>query len=300
MALKLSKVLQNRGLPSIGLPICVSYDDRQIASKCGAKWDREHKTWMLPGDMNFDIAKEAYSAIFAKCQETGLSLQARNLGFQKLNISEINTTEEEEKLLSYKEAARILAQEPGSILCFDTETTGFSQYDEILQMSVYGVNGVLYNGYFKPEKRRTWNSAAEVNHIYPETVANSPSFSEELPKLQALFSSAKVVIGHNVSFDIKMAEAHGLSMGKAIILDTLDMFKEDIKKGNHKLTTAVSHYRPDLLDTFVKGAHDSNTDTWGTMEVFKVQMEKRFPELLQQKELQKQEQDGVVYEIEYE
>ena len=29
-----------------------------------------------------------------------------------------------------------------------------------------------------------------------------------------------------------------------------------------------------MLETFSAGAHDSNTDTWGTIEVFKAQMEK--------------------------
>ena len=302
MALKLSKVLTNRGLLGDGLPISISYDDKEIAKRCGAIWNREYKTWMLPGDMNFDIAKETYAAIFKQCKESQLSYQAAQAGFQQYDISKIDTTEQEETFLSYKKAASLLIEDPSSVICFDTETTGFSQYDEILQMSIYGVNGVIYNEYFKPEKRRTWDSAAAVNHIYPETVANASSFVDELSKLQTIFSSAKVIIGHNVGFDVKMSEAHGLKMGSAIILDTMDLFKEDKPNGKHKLTNAVEYYRPDLLETFIAGAHDSNTDTWGTIEVFKSQMKKRFPDLeksLIPKE-QKEVKEDEICEIEFE
>ena len=42
------------------------------------------------------------------------------------------------------------------IICFDTETTGFGSYDEIIQLTItgicYGNAEVLYSNYFKPEQ----------------------------------------------------------------------------------------------------------------------------------------------------
>lgn len=173
-----------------------------------------------------------------------------------------------------KAAATILFTHPEQVICFDTETTGFSKWDEILQMSIYGTNGPIYNSYFKPERRKTWRGAEAVNHISPEMVADSPSFSEEKKKLQEIFNNARVIIGHNVDFDIKKISWNGLRVENAIILDTLELFKLDKDAGSHKLIDAITYYRPDLLETFSAGAHDSNTDTWGTIEVFKAQMEK--------------------------
>lgn len=277
MALKLSKVLQNRKLPSKGLPIFIAYKDKEIAKKNHAVWDREIKVWMLPGNMDFEEAKKAYTKIFKQCKEIPPTPFFTTLGYKPLNITNIDTDEQKEMEKALEIANQILQTNPEKIVCFDTETTGFSKYDEILQISMYGTSGPILNSYFKPQHRKTWNGAAAVNHIYPETVKNAPSFEASASKLQKIFSKAEIIIGHNVAFDEKMVTNHGVNLNHAIILDTLELFKEDVPKGSHKLIDAVTYYCPNLLEKFEKGAHDADIDTWATIEVFKKQMEKRFP-----------------------
>lgn len=268
MGVKLARILQNSDMGYNNIAIKIPFSQKDFVKLQGAEWDKYNKTWYIPGEMDFETAQSVIKTIceHMKCAPKDIGVDEKILTIS----AEIN--EAREKAIKY--AATVLFTHPEQVICFDTETTGFSKWDDILQMSIYGTEGSIYNGYFKPEKRRTWEKAEAINHISPEMVVNSPSFSEEKTKLQEIFSNAKVIIGHNVDFDIKKIKEHGLKIDNAIILDTLEIFKLDKKSGSHKLIDAISYYCPDLLETFVAGAHDSNTDTWGTMEVFKVQMEK--------------------------
>ena len=155
------------------------------------------------------------------------------------------------------------------VIVFDTETTGLSRWDEVLQISIVGSEGVVLDSYVRPVKRKSWPDAEAVNHISPEMVSSYPTAKELASKIKEIFDSADVVVGHNVRFDIGVVEREfGVDFEGKVVIDTLKEFRKDVPSGKHKLEDAVRHYIPDRLGWFLAGAHDSKTDTIATYEVF--------------------------------
>ena len=171
---------------------------------------------------------------------------------------------------------RITPQEGQRVLAFDTETTGLSKWDEVLQISIVGEEGVVLDSYVRPVRHKSWPGAEAVNHISPEMVSSYPTAKELAPKIREIFDSADVVVGHNVRFDIGVVEREfGVDFESKVVIDTLKEFRRDIPSGRHKLEDAVKHYIPDRLGWFLAGAHDSKTDTIATYEVFEAMTKQR-------------------------
>lgn len=177
---------------------------------------------------------------------------------------------EEKKMINFTEYS------PKNIICFDTETTGFTKWDEIIQLTISdGEGNELLNTYIKPVNKKSWKKASEVNHIYPEDVKDAPTAKELRNIIKHIFERADLIIGHNVAFDIRMIEqCFYFSLKEKPIFDTLDYFRKDEPKGNHKLINAVEYYCPEIKEEFEKGAHKSNTDVWATVKVFEKMVEK--------------------------
>ncbi len=87
---------------------------------------------------------------------------------------------------------------------FDTETTGLDKDDEIIELAVLSSSGeVLFNKRFRPEKD-IHPMAAKCNHLSKKILANEPKFSiEDVKELVQLFKG-KTIVGHNVTFDIRL------------------------------------------------------------------------------------------------
>ena len=116
---------------------------------------------------------------------------------------------------------------PEKIIVFDTETTGLNPYgnDEILQIAIINGNGEeLFNSYIKPDARRTWTKASEVNGITPRMVKDSPHFSDVQDTIQDIFNNAEVIVGYNVEFDIRFINASGIKLKKRVKI--FDVMKE--------------------------------------------------------------------------
>jgi len=184
-------------------------------------------------------------------------------------------TKEIEKDVSFSSPSRF-SIENKKIICFDTETTGFSKWDEIIQISVFEmdsntleINEVL-STLVKPVMKRSWNEASKVNGIYPEDVKDAPTMRELKSFLQNVFQSADIIVGHNVSFDIKMLKQCAyISLDKKEIFDTLRLFKQDRSEGKHKLINAVEYYIPEQKEWFEAGAHKADTDTKATLMILR-------------------------------
>lgn len=158
------------------------------------------------------------------------------------------------------------------VVCFDTETTGLSKWDEILQITFRDKTKELLSTFVKPTKRKTWENASKINGIYPEDVKDSPTASDLSKEIKSIIQNADIIIGHNVSFDIRAVErCMKVSFKDKTILDTLTLFKEDVPTGHHKLIDAVAFYVPEFLEEFENGAHKSDMDVLATMKVFEAQ-----------------------------
>lgn len=117
-----------------------------------------------------------------------------------------------------------------SIICFDTETTGLTDEDEIVQLSIADVDGnEILNAYFRPSDHlmeRRWDEPSSITGIYPEDVADCPSLSdpEIHDQIQAIFDAADIVIGYHVCYDVKMMEKAGFDMSRYIYQDPMYAF----------------------------------------------------------------------------
>ena len=71
------------------------------------------------------------------------------------------------------------------IIVFDTETTGVTEDDEIIQLSIIDGNGkTLINEYVHPYWKKDWAAAARVNGITPEMVKDAPYPHDLIPKVK--------------------------------------------------------------------------------------------------------------------
>lgn len=160
-------------------------------------------------------------------------------------------------------------------IIFDTETTGLDpRKDEILTLSVIDGDGkTLWDGTYRPSHVTAWPQAEAVNHISPESVAMCPEIREDERELSELFSSADLVIGYNVSFDLGFLAAVGIRprVG-AEVHDTMLDFAElygvvDAKRHTwkwQKLTFAAEHVGYDWGEDV---AHGSLADARATLAV---------------------------------
>lgn len=166
----------------------------------------------------------------------------------------------------------------GKAVVFDMETTGFSvdKGDEPLQISIVNEDCMtILNTYLKPYHKIQWKSAQMVNHISPLMVQNSPHLDEYSDFLQEVFDKASVVVGHNVSFDIKFVEKCGkIEINKEKVFDTMKYFKKDEPEMKHKLDDAIKHYCPEAYHSYSNGAHNAYYDTIATTKVYNAIVEK--------------------------
>ena len=174
---------------------------------------------------------------------------------------------------------RLASDNPAEVIVLDLETTGLDySHDEILQASIIsGTGETLYNSYFKPIYAKSWKGAENVNYITPEMVANAPNIYQEMPKINAILSNAKTIIGYNHSaFDIPFLKANGAVIPEDVeIIDVMLKFApiygeyseyfEDYKW--QKLTTCAEYYHYDWGND---KAHNSLADCRATLFCYQV------------------------------
>lgn len=164
-------------------------------------------------------------------------------------------------------------ENPNDILCFDTETTGFSptKGDELLEIAITNYNNELvFHSMVKPDFKKSWYAAMKVNYITPQMVKNAPSATSLFPELKELFDNAKVIVGHNVGFDVAFIETCvGYKFDETKLFDTCKYYKENFPNDKHKLEFAIMKFCPEYLPNYQNNAHRADCDTIGTMEVFK-------------------------------
>lgn len=84
------------------------------------------------------------------------------------------------------------------IIVFDTETTGVTEDDEIIQLSIIDGNGkTLINEYVHPYWKKDWAAAARVNGITPEMVKDAPYPHDLIPKVKGIFEATDLLIAYN-------------------------------------------------------------------------------------------------------
>lgn len=158
-----------------------------------------------------------------------------------------------------------------SVLCLDTETTGFGIDDELLQIGIMNGRGeVVFNEYIKPQNMTSWPEAEAVNGISPAMVADKPTIGDYTDKLNALFSGAKLIMGYNLGFDLGFIRRAGIVVpNEAIETDVMELAAPILGDYyNNKFHWLKLHVCASNLGYTGEGYHDALADTRATLFCF--------------------------------
>ena len=162
---------------------------------------------------------------------------------------------------------QVRALDPKRVIVLDTETTGLNANgnDEILSLSIIDLDGtVLFDELVRPEHRKRWPKAQEVNGISPDMVKDKKTLAEYGDQLRELWGRIDLVVGYNVSFDMGFLYASGLGLTPHV--EEFDVMREFASMGDSrwvKLVECAAHYGITDFD-----AHSSLGDTEATRKCF--------------------------------
>lgn len=157
------------------------------------------------------------------------------------------------------------------IICFDLETTGLKDKDEILQLSIIdGDFKVLFNEYIKPEKISSWPEAQAVNHISPRLVMDKKPLLYYRDQIEDIFNASKLIVGYNCNlFDLPFLSKSGINIGDSPSFDVMLEFAKIYGAWDEyhsrykwqKLITCAAYYGYHQKGNF----HDSLEDVNATL-----------------------------------
>jgi len=167
------------------------------------------------------------------------------------------------------------------IICLDTETTGLSEKDEILQLAIInGSNEVLFYDHFRPQYVKSWPKAQSIHGISPAMVENKRSIEFHRQRIQNIIQNSKIIIGYNlVKFDLRFLKRAGISVPEIPVYDVMlefaDIYGEwhSYYENNkwQKLVTCAKYYGYPNLDNL----HDSLEDVKATLYCYRCMNNKK-------------------------
>ena len=158
----------------------------------------------------------------------------------------------------------------------DTETTGLSaESHEIIEIAIVTEHSdgsvERWETKIAPEHiERAHPKALEVNGYTPEAWADAPKAQEVVETIHRLLDGA-VIVGHNVSFDIKFVnvlfDAHGIDhkWDHRAVIDTITLVKEHLAPTGLKSASLDNTRR--WLGWSLDGAHTALQDAEDCMKL---------------------------------
>ena len=131
-----------------------------------------------------------------------------------------------------------------TFIAFDTETTGISLHDDVIEAAAVRfdqfVPTLVFSVLIRPRKPIPPEASA-VNHITNAMVSNAPLFHELIPSFDFVFGDFPLV-AHNAEFDVKMMYVNGYdAMREKKVYDTLAISRKLCPAlANHKLQTVCA------------------------------------------------------------
>lgn len=158
------------------------------------------------------------------------------------------------------------------VYLLDTETTGLSDDDEVLEIAIINANGeTILNTLVKPEHKTEWAEAQVIHGITPEMVADAPTLQQLKPLLQAiLHNNDRALMIYNSDYDLRMLrQAINQSRPATCIMKTYADYRGIPGKhagGSkwHKLTEAAAF----VGHQWQGNAHRALADCHATLSVY--------------------------------
>lgn len=181
--------------------------------------------------------------------------------------------------LAADQDARRAANAHYQVVVIDFETTGLNcDADEILQVSIIDQDeNVLMNQYCRAVRHNSWESASNVNGIYPPRVAFCPPFEKVAPYVQDILFRADKVLAYNCSFEQSFLSCNGIN---PYVLFWCDPMKEIVDycnatSGGHRSRMALQSAA--RIIGYDYNAHDALEDVKATLQVHNFVAESKAP-----------------------
>lgn len=110
--------------------------------------------------------------------------------------------------------------EPARIVVFDCETTGTDfTHDQVIELCVqHGLEDHAPSQVWRIRPDAPIHPGARAVHgISEEDLAECPSFAQVADEIAAVFASAEVIVGYNLTFDIDMLQAEYARIGRPLL-----------------------------------------------------------------------------------
>lgn len=171
--------------------------------------------------------------------------------------------------------AAYYGKDRAKILFFDLELTGFYDRDEILSITIVdGFGNLVMDTLVKPTHTKKWKKTEKIHGITPEMVENSPTLSELIPEIKALFEDAEHIIAYGVSTDfshikyIYDTEAEREALHKKVLCAATEFvrYAHEVRPDivHASLTDAMACFEIEWEGV----AHSSIADTYGCRKVW--------------------------------
>jgi len=157
------------------------------------------------------------------------------------------------------------------MIAFDVETTGKNaETDQIVEISMcLYENGDerTYHSLVRPDVPIS-EGARKVHGISMEDVQDAPGFRDVADDILAFLSSADVIVGYNVRFDIRFVEKEFSRIGQTVVLyEKLVVDPYRIWQAMEPRSLEDAHRR--FVGTEMKNAHSAEADVQATVRVLR-------------------------------
>lgn len=156
----------------------------------------------------------------------------------------------------------------GDFVVIDTETTGISITNEIIELSAIKYKDynpvAAFTTLVKP-KEMIPQEVVDLTHITNDMVSNSPTIYQIMPAFIEFVGNNNIV-GHNLLFDLKFVYKYGFKFQEQPrkYYDTLEISRNKLNNlVNYKLSTVCTYYGIERTD-----AHRSLSDCLATAKVY--------------------------------
>ncbi len=150
-------------------------------------------------------------------------------------------------------------------IVLDTETTGTRKDDEVISLAIVdGFGERIFYDRIMPTRHTSWPEAEAINGIGWQDVQGKWTIGQLAPYLAALIEQADLVVGYNVTFDLRMLRQSGLDFKWVEAYDVMRELADEHNDGKWlKLEEAatVFGYRHER-------AHDALEDARATLYLF--------------------------------
>jgi len=149
----------------------------------------------------------------------------------------------------------------------DTETTGLTRGDEIIQIGILGSDGtVLFDSYVRPTQVIP-PSAIAIHGITDEDVADSPTYPEIFKQLQTVLAG-KIVVIYNAAYDLRLLR----QTGEKYRLPMPGIQADQVECAMLQYSAYVGEFWEDgsyKWQRLTGGDHSALGDCWATLSLIK-------------------------------